>query len=163
MGRKYMDNINKNHPGIIFHPPIIFIVLAVIALLADKYLPLRIAGGSEEYLKITGNILLIIWAIITVPTVTQMIMNKTTFSTHSGTTTLLTTGFFGYSRNPLYVSLFSVMAAIAFYANSFWFILMIPVLLVSLDRLVVVCEEKFLEEKFGEEYSKYKKNVRRWI
>ena len=146
-----------------FPPPLIFVVLTGIGLLLDRFFHVRIASDPGSSLKTTGNILLIVYGLITVPSVVQMIRHKTTFSTHSGTTKLLTTGFFGYSRNPLYVSLFSVMAAIAFYVNSYWFILMVPVLLISLDRLVVVREEKFLEEKFGEDYLRYKKNVRRWI
>ncbi len=159
---KNIKRDNCRHPGIIFPPPLIITVLIGIGVLADKYLRLQIADDSG-CLKTAGHIFIAMWALITLPTVTQMIRHSTTFSTHGCTSKVLTTGFYGISRNPLYVSLFFVMAAISFYANSYWFILMIPVLWLLLNRLVVVREEKFLEEKFAEEYLQYKAKVRRWI
>ena len=158
-----MTEKNKSNPGITFPPPLIFVILLGIGLLLDRYFSLRITDDSHSSLKTIGNILFILYGLITVPTVVQMIRHKTTFSTHGSTTALLTAGFFSYSRNPLYVSLLIFLTAIAFYTNSLWLLFMVPVLLVSLDRLVIVREEKYLGEKFGDDYLQYKEKVRRWI
>ena len=51
----------------------------------------------------------------------------------------------------------------AFLFNSLWLLaLLVPVLLV-MRYGVIAREEKYLESKFGAEYSDYKKRVRRWI
>jgi protein-S-isoprenylcysteine O-methyltransferase Ste14 len=154
---------NKDNPGITLPPPLIFIILLVIGLLLRRYYPLQIIPDSKTVLKTIGNILFIIYGLITVPTVIQMIRQKTTFSTHGSTTTLLTTGFFRYSRNPLYVSLLFVLTAIAFYINSLWLLFLLPVLVIALNRFAIIHEENYLEEKFGDDYLQYKEKVRRWI
>ncbi|HZY44071.1 MAG TPA: isoprenylcysteine carboxylmethyltransferase family protein, partial [Anaerolineae bacterium] len=38
-----------------------------------------------------------------------------------------------------------------------------PIMLIALTDVVIVREEKYLEAKFGDEYTQYKSQVRRWI
>ncbi len=40
---------------------------------------------------------------------------------------------------------------------------MLVLVLVLFDRTQIPREERYLQEKFGEEYSRYKAKVRRWI
>ena len=138
-------------------------ILLVIGLLLRRYFPLHILADSKTVVKTIGNLLFIIYGLVAVPTVIQMIRHKTTFTTHGCTTKLITRGFFCYSRNPLYLSLLIVMAAIASYSNSLWLLFLLPVLILALNRFVIVHEEKYLEEKFGDDYLNYKRKVRRWI
>jgi protein-S-isoprenylcysteine O-methyltransferase Ste14 len=52
---------------------------------------------------------------------------------------------------------------IAVLVDSAWMLLAVPIGLVLIDHLVITCEERYLERKFGEEYLSYKRRVRRWI
>ena len=52
---------------------------------------------------------------------------------------------------------------IASFANALWAILLLPVALLVIQRGVIEREEHYLERKFGEEYLRYKAQVRRWI
>jgi len=56
-----------------------------------------------------------------------------------------------------------IYAGIASLANALWAILLLPVALLVIQRGVIGREERYLEEKFGEEYLSYKEQVRRWI
>ena len=56
-----------------------------------------------------------------------------------------------------------IYAGIASLANALCAILLLPVALVVIRRGVIEREERYLEEKFGEEYLSYKERVRRWI
>jgi protein-S-isoprenylcysteine O-methyltransferase Ste14 len=47
--------------------------------------------------------------------------------------------------------------------DSDWMLLAVMIGLILIDRLVITREEHYLERKFGEEYLKYKRCVRRWI
>jgi len=47
--------------------------------------------------------------------------------------------------------------------NALWAILLLPVALLVIQRGVIEREERYLEQKFGEEYIRYKAQVRRWI
>jgi protein-S-isoprenylcysteine O-methyltransferase Ste14 len=76
---------------------------------------------------------------------------------------LTTEGPFRYTRNPGYLSMAMIYVGIAVLRNSLWAILFLPVVLVVIQREVIGREELYLERAFGEEYLRYKAQVRRWI
>jgi len=76
---------------------------------------------------------------------------------------LLTKGPYAYSRNPMYVSYTLIYSGAAFAINSNWPLILLILVLLVIDLGIVRDEEEYLEKKFGEEYSFYKKKVRRWI
>jgi len=54
-------------------------------------------------------------------------------------------------------------AGIAVLRNSLLAILLLPVVLIVIQREVIRREERYLERTFGEEYLAYKRRVRRWV
>ena len=79
------------------------------------------------------------------------------------TSTLITDGPFGYTRNPGYLAGAMVYAGIAGLANALWAFLFLPVTLLGMQRTAIEGEERYLEREFGEEYLQYKARVRRWV
>ena len=79
------------------------------------------------------------------------------------TSHLITSGIYRFSRNPIYLSFVIVGLGAAFAANSIWIALLMVPLVLIINRIVIAKEELYLEEKFGDEYRSYKKQVRRWI
>lgn len=53
--------------------------------------------------------------------------------------------------------------AIALMVDSIWFYSEVFLLFATLHYGVVLREEKYLKERFGEEYLSYMKRVRRWL
>jgi protein-S-isoprenylcysteine O-methyltransferase Ste14 len=78
-------------------------------------------------------------------------------------TALVTNGPYRFTRNPMYVGMGLVHAGIAARWKSTWSLLMLVPALVAVDRLIIAREERYLERKFGEEYRRYKRQVRRWL
>jgi len=76
---------------------------------------------------------------------------------------MVTEGPFHYSRNPAYLSMTMIYTGIASLANALWALLLLPVALLVMQRGVIEREERYLERKFGEEYLRYKAQVRRWV
>jgi protein-S-isoprenylcysteine O-methyltransferase Ste14 len=76
---------------------------------------------------------------------------------------LTTEGPFRYSRNPSYLALAMIYAGIASVRNSLWVILLLPLVVMVIQREVIGREERYLERAFGEEYVAYKAQVRRWV
>lgn len=74
---------------------------------------------------------------------------------------LITTGPFGFSRNPIYLGMFLMAFGFNLALRSF-FIFLVLVLFVIL-RLVIQKEEKILEDHFGKNYLDYKKRVPRFL
>jgi protein-S-isoprenylcysteine O-methyltransferase Ste14 len=56
-----------------------------------------------------------------------------------------------------------IYAGIAVLRNSLWAILLLPAVLLVIQREVIGREERYLERTFGEEYLDYKASVRRWV
>jgi protein-S-isoprenylcysteine O-methyltransferase Ste14 len=50
-----------------------------------------------------------------------------------------------------------------FVANTWWALILLPVLLTVMRYGVIAREERYLEAKFGDAYTTYKARVRRWL
>lgn len=79
------------------------------------------------------------------------------------TTQILEHGPFRISRNPMYLQMVLVCLGLSIAFWNPWLCLLTPVCGVLLQRLAIVHEEAYLEEKFGDAYRGYKHRVRRWI
>jgi protein-S-isoprenylcysteine O-methyltransferase Ste14 len=79
------------------------------------------------------------------------------------TTTLVTSGPYRFSRNPMYVGMACLYVALGLSLGVIWALALLPVVLLTVDRLVIAREEHYLKAKFGEAYREYKRGVRRWL
>jgi len=79
------------------------------------------------------------------------------------TTTIVRTGPYRFSRNPIYLAFSLLQLGLSFWVNSLALLItLIPA--VALMLLVVIPrEERYLEVRFPSEYSAYKASVRRWL
>lgn len=76
---------------------------------------------------------------------------------------LVTTGVFAWSRNPMYLAMACVLIAWALFLNIPWTLLG-PVLFAAfITRFQIIPEERVMADKFGAEYTAYRARVRRWI
>ncbi len=79
------------------------------------------------------------------------------------TRTIVNKGMYRFSRNPMYLGLFFWLVAWAIYLAVPAPFLLLPVFIWLITVMQIIPEEKVLEEKFGDDYLNYKKQVRRWI
>lgn len=86
------------------------------------------------------------------------------FSHGAETAVLVTDGVFARSRNPVYVAATMMMCGLGLLANSSWALLIVFCIGIPLLHFgVILPEEQYLLETFGEEYESYRKKVRRWF
>ena len=78
-------------------------------------------------------------------------------------TTLVTDGFYRYTRNPMYVGMFLMLAGVAFLMGSIGAALPVLLFILIIRNNFVMGEERFLEASFGQQYIDYKSTVRRWF
>lgn len=76
---------------------------------------------------------------------------------------LVTSGPYRITRNPMYVGMAALFAGLAFAFGTLLALLVLPLVLVLIDRVVIAREEPYLERRFGAEYVAYKRRVRRWL
>lgn len=75
------------------------------------------------------------------------------------TQTLVTTGPYSYTRNPMVLGLLFVLLAIVFVANSIAGLILIPILALLAVAYLKAFEERGLVRRFGEDYVEYRKAV----
>jgi protein-S-isoprenylcysteine O-methyltransferase Ste14 len=79
------------------------------------------------------------------------------------TSTIIASGVYGVSRNPMYVGLLLVLTGWAFFLCHALAFLFLPVFVAYMDRFQIVPEERALCALFGSEYTTYMRSVRRWL
>lgn len=142
--------------------PLIYFVPTVIACFLHFYLPFSLFFSGiwlwavAAFLFLSSG-LLVLWSFY------LMFKAKTSPNPYIETTCLLIQGPFNYSRNPMYLSMTGFYLSLAFFLNSFWLFLFFPPLTLLMWWGVILREESYLEERFGQPYLDYKKQVRRWL
>jgi protein-S-isoprenylcysteine O-methyltransferase Ste14 len=79
------------------------------------------------------------------------------------TTTIVRTGPFRYSRNPIYLAFSLVQLGLALWANSLALLITLIPAVALMGLVVIPREERYLEARFPSEYLPYKASVRRWL
>lgn len=89
--------------------------------------------------------------------------HRTTVNPYRAASTLCTEGPFRFSRNPIYLGDWFLLAGVALLLETAWPLLFAPLIWVVLRYGVIRHEEAHLEARFGDSYRAYKARVRRWL
>lgn len=76
---------------------------------------------------------------------------------------VVSTGVYRWSRNPMYVGILLVLGGWAFYLSHALAFAFLPVFVLYMNRFQIHPEEKAMCSKFGAEYRTYMGSVRRWL
>ena len=153
--------MERDHAGVIALPPVLYGATLLPVLALDWLLPLRVLEQSVAFWL--GVALLLVGAGIGVWGQRTMGAAGTKVNPSEPTTAIVTGGPFRFSRNPLYVALTLLYLGLSLAVNTGWgFFALVPLLLV-MHYGVVLREERYLEQKFGETYRQYRAEVRRYL
>ena len=72
------------------------------------------------------------------------------------------TGLYRFSRNPMYVG-FNLLTISSILYHQNIIVAVAGLYSIFIYHLIILWEEKFLEQRFGQEYLEYRANVRRYI
>ena len=147
---------------VIIRPPLGW-GLAVLAGLALNWLvplPFLLADlpagwlGGMVFLLALG---LFAWAIVTITTAGSNV------PTNLPTTTIVESGPYRFTRNPIYLSMFLGLIGLAIAFDNLWLLMMLVPFALVIHYGVVAREEIYLELKFGDVYRGYRSRVRPWL
>jgi protein-S-isoprenylcysteine O-methyltransferase Ste14 len=79
------------------------------------------------------------------------------------TTTIVRTGPYRFSRNPIYVAFVLFLLGLALWLNNLWLLVALAAFASFISIMIIPREERFLERNFHIPYSEYKATVRRWL
>jgi protein-S-isoprenylcysteine O-methyltransferase Ste14 len=151
----------RDNAGVVAPPPLIYVGPLVLGLLLNRKLSIPFLPHSMAralgWSLLVGGASLMGWFFST------MQRAGTPIDPREPVSNLATDGPFRYTRNPAYLSMAMIYAGISSLANALPSILLLPAVLSVIRRGVIEREERYLERKFGEEYLRYKEQVRRWV
>ena len=153
----------KDRASILIQPPLIFFACLGMGILLEYLFPFRFISGAWPLRIIIGCFLFLVSGFMAVSAFIALIKNKTPFNPAKPTEKIVVEGSFRFSRNPMYLALLLLSGGAAIVTGSVWLALALLILFVSLERFAIRPEEKYLTNKFGEDYLKYKALVRRWL
>src|SRR5215211_50941 len=150
-----------DHAGVWVPPPLIYVVLFGLGLLLHQIVPLAflpvVPARVAALFFLGGGVLLAGWS------------NLLFWRAHTSlvpikpTTALVGSGPYRLTRNPMYLGLLCVYIAVALWLSLLWALILVPLVILAVQRLAIAKEERYLEQKFGDTYRQYRARVRRWI
>jgi protein-S-isoprenylcysteine O-methyltransferase Ste14 len=147
---------------VIIRPPLAW-GLAVIAGLALNwfvplsFLPADLPAGWLGAIVFVFALALFAWAIVTITRADSNV------PTNLPTTTLVESGPYRFTRNPIYLGMFLGLIGLAIAFDNLWLLMMLVPFALVIRYGVVAREEAYLERKFGDIYRGYCSRVRRWL
>ena len=114
-------------------------------------------------LNLLGILIIILMPIVFFSSRNAFIVHKENLLPQTDTNRIIKTGIYAYSRNPIYLSfvLFHLGMFLTF-ENILYFLSSIG-LFFWINNYVITEEEKFLKEKFKDEFDRYCASVKKWI
>lgn len=150
-----------NSPGVKIPPPLLFLGGLIIGILLSVWAP--IAFVSPAVSRLVGGAALVLSAGLALSAIRIFRRTGTTVRPDRPATALLITGPYRFTRNPLYLAMTLFYIGVAMLSRSLWSLILLPLVLVLLERYVIRREEHYLERQFGADYRRYKNAVRRWL
>jgi protein-S-isoprenylcysteine O-methyltransferase Ste14 len=154
-------NPQTDHPTIKMDAPVLLVITILVTIALQRFLPLPFFTSLPS--RILGAILVIGGLSLGMPAFRGMLKARTSPNPHRPTNALVFEGTYRITRNPMYLSMLMIYAGISTFLQNPWFIPFLPILAWLFTTWVIIPEEKYLEQKFGQEYLDFKSRVRRWI
>lgn len=156
-----MQDVATNRAGIVAPPPVMYLGVLSLGLLLEWLWPMRLLRWPLAVG--VGSAILVCGVIGLAAAIRTIWRAQTPIDPYKATTALVTDGLFRFSRNPIYVSDTLIYVGLSLALNAWWALALTPVLVLIMQVGVVAREEGYLERKFGDDYLRYKRQVRRWL
>ena len=151
------------HAGVHFPPPLIYVGGIVVGWLLNRWRAITITAGSSTGRLMVGAIFVAIYLILFGAAFIGFRRARTTLIPNRPASAVVTSGIYGITRNPMYVSLIALYLGVTLFINSWWPVFLLPLVILLVDRTVIAREERYLIQAFPAEYGAYRERVRRWL
>lgn len=151
----------RDHSGVVVPPPLIYFVFLLVGIGLQRYAPLpRLPIGPG---RVFGALLAFLWLALATWSIRRFWAAGTSMIPVRPTTALVIQGPYRYTRNPMYLAMLLLYLGVACWFGLVWPLILAPGLVLAVDLYVIRREERYLQQKFREDYRQYQKRVRRWV
>jgi len=142
-------------------PPLVYLCSFVLGLLLHLVWPARLVpravGVPLGVTAVLAAVALFLYAVRTFRTA------GTPVPGNRPTTTIVRTGPYRWSRNPIYLAFSLLQVGVAFWVDSLWLLVTLIPAVALMSFVVIPREEHYLETRFPSDYLAYTASVRRWL
>ena len=156
-----MESSERKKVGMVLPPPIIFGLAVVGAAIAQYFLIGSFAFSEARAL--IGGVVVVLSVILIGASARFFKKAGTPVRPVSPATTIVQSGPYRFSRNPMYVGMAGILFGLSVCLGSPLFLVALVVALTITHFGVVLPEEHYLEALHGDAYRRYKMLVRRWM
>ena len=143
-------------------PPVWLMVFAACAWWQAQNLSLGLSLAHPVTMLLAG-LLVGGGVVLGVLAVMEFRKHKTTIIPHQDADTLIQSGIFRRSRNPIYLADVIILAGLCLYWDAILSLVLVPLLVWVLERRFIVPEENRLRRKFRADFARYAEKTRRWV
>ena len=146
------------------HPPLILVSCGVFAWLVSITAP-KLFDFPGNLATSIAIIIALVGLLLAACAVFKFRRAETTIDpTKPGdSSVLVTSGVFRFTRNPMYLALLLILIGWIVYLGNITGFLAALIFIVYISRFQIRPEERFLASRFGEAYSDYCNEVKRWV
>jgi protein-S-isoprenylcysteine O-methyltransferase Ste14 len=143
-------------------PPIVAIVVAALMWVASRAPALRFEVPAR---RMVAASLAVLGVAVAIAGVVSFRRAQTTVNPlkPESTSSLVVSGVYRFSRNPMYVGILLVLLGWAILLSNVLALAIVPAFVLYMNRFQIGPEETVLARMFGGEYVTYRSRVRRWI
>lgn len=153
--------------SVIARPIRLFPAALLLGFILDRLLPLPFAIPRVGLVHLISAViaagLILLGMALFAAGVRNFSRAATPLPTNQPARVLVTTGIYGWTRNPIYLGFFLMYVGIGIAVHSAWILALTLPIAVAIRYGVVAREEAYLERCFGDDYRGYKARVRRWV
>ena len=148
-----------------FHlpPPLVYAAGLLLGWWLDRRIPVPITVGPSRGRLIAAAICLLASGAVVLSAFLTFRRARTTVIPGRAANALVTSGPYQITRNPMYVSFAVAYIGVTLFLDTWWPAVLLPVVVIIIDRAVIRGEERYLASVFPTEYAEYCSRVRRWI
>lgn len=150
-------------PAVKFPPPLLYLAMILLGWLLDYLLALPAIGLAPVILTLAGGAALLAGIAVNLISFLRFRKEKENVIPWTESKKMIADGVYKITRNPMYLGMSLIALGIGVLAGSYAIVAAAMLATVIIDRLVILREEAYLEDCFGQNYLDYKQRVRRWI
>jgi protein-S-isoprenylcysteine O-methyltransferase Ste14 len=152
---------SADNAGVRVPPPALYALAVLGGYLLNRRWPLPV--GETRLVSALAWALTAVWLALTVSSIGNFRRSRTSIVPVRPASALVVAGPYRFTRNPMYVGLAALTAALGLFMGSWWQIVLLLPVLAIVRVFVIAREERYLERRFGEDYVRYTHRVRRWL
>jgi protein-S-isoprenylcysteine O-methyltransferase Ste14 len=142
-------------------PPFVYLGSIALGLVLHLLWPVRVVPTSVS--TPLGAMVTLLAVALFVSAVRTFRAAGTPIPGNRPTTTIVRSGPYRFSRNPIYLAFSLLQLGLSFWVNSIALLITLIPAVALMSFVVIPREERYLEARFPSEYLPYEASVRRWL